>query len=323
MMKTYNQLTYEQRCQISILIKTGSSQQKIADAVGASQGTISRELRRNAGGRGYREKQAHNFSQTRRKSAKKATKMTVIMIALIKSKLEENWSPEQISGWLLEERGEYLSYETIYLYIWENKKLGGSLFCHLRRKGKAYQPRGNKHAGRGCIKNRVSIDERPDIVDEKTRVGDWEIDLVIGKGHSGALVTIVERKMKFTVSKRINDKSAETVTLAAIALLKPFKDAVLTITADNGKEFAYHERIAKALDAKVYFADPYSSWQRGLNENTNGLLRQYWPKLTDFKTVDHKEVSFVIQQLNERPRKILNYETPAKLMAEHMALLGA
>jgi len=193
----------------------------------------------------------------------------------------------------------------------------------LRRKGKAYQPRGSKHAGRGCIKNRVSIAERPNIVDEKTRVGDWEIDLVIGKGHSGALVTIVERKTKFTSSMRINDKTAETVTAATIALLTPFKDSVLTITADNGKEFAYHERIAKALDAKVYFADPYSSWQRGLNENTNGLLRQYWPKITDFKKISQKEVSTVITELNERPRKILDYETPAKLMAEHMALLRA
>ena len=134
---------------------------------------------------------------------------------------------------------------------------------------------------------------------------------------------IVERKTKFTVSMRINDKTAKTVTAATIALLTPFKDSVLTITADNGKEFAYHERIAKALGAKVYFADPYSSWQRGLNENTNGLLRQYWPKITDFKTISQKEVSTVITELNNRPRKILGYETPAKLMAEHMALLRA
>ena len=323
MMKTYNQLSYEQRCQISILIKTGFSQQIIADAVGVSQSTISRELKRNIGQRGYREKQAQNCCKIRRKSAKKAIKMSASMVALVQSKLEEKFSPEQISGWLLKERGEYLSYETIYLHIWANKKSGGSLFRHLRRKGKVYQSRANKHAGRGCIKNRVSIDDRPKIVDKKTRMGDWEIDLVIGKGHSGALVTIVERKTKFTVSKRINDKSAETVTLATIALLKPFKDVVLTITADNGKEFSYHERIAKALEANVYFADPYSSWQRGLNENTNGLLRQYWPKMTDFKKVCHEKVSSVIKQLNERPRKTLNYKTPAKLMAEHMALLGA
>ena len=323
MMKTYNQLTYEQRCQISILIKIGTSQQVIADMVGVSQSTISRELKRNTGQRGYREKQAQTQSNIRRQSAEKAIKMTPDMITLIEEKLEAKWSPDQISGRILKEKGLSISYEAIYLYIWEDKKSGGTLFNHLRRKGKAYQPRGSKYAGRGYIKNRISIDERPKIVEKKARIGDWEIDLVIGKGHSGALVTVVERKTKFTVSKRINDKTAETVTAATISLLKPFKDLVFTITADNGKEFAYHERIAKALGAKVYFADPYGSWPRGLNENTNGLLRQYWPKLTDFKKVSQGEVSAVISQLNNRPRKTLDYETPAKIMAEHMALLRA
>jgi len=146
---------------------------------------------------------------------------------------------------------------------------------------------------------------------------------VIGKGHSGALVTIVERVASFTVSKRINDKSAKTVTAATIELLEPFKEAVLTITADNGKEFAYHEQLTAALDAKVYFADPCSSWQRGLNENTNGLLRQYWPKKTDFKKVTANRVSAVIVQLNDRPRKKLRYKTPANKMAEHMAAIAA
>ena len=197
------------------------------------------------------------------------------------------------------------------------------MYCYLRRKGKSYQPRSKSHAGRGHIKNRVGIEARPAIVDEKGRVGDWEIDLVIGKGHSGALVTIVERATRFTVSKRINDKSAKTVTAATIALLAPFKKAVHTITADNGKEFAYHEKVTEALDAKVYFAAPYSSWQRGLNENTNGLLRQYWPKNTDFKRVSPNEVSSVIIKLNRRPRKKLGYKTPEKLMAEHMAAIAA
>lgn len=255
--------------------------------------------------------------------AEKAIKMTQEIIDIIKSKLQIKWSPEQISGWLREEKDTLISHETIYQHIQADRKSGGTLFNRLRRKGKAYQRRSKSQAGRGHIKNRVSIDERPVEVDEKERTGDWEIDLVIGKGHSGALVTIVERKTSFTVSTRINDKTAETVTAATIALLAPFKDAVLTITADNGKEFAYHEKMTEALGAKVYFADPYSSWQRGLNENTNGLLREYWPKKTDFKKVSPKEVESVIVQLNDRPRKKLNYQTPAKLMAEHMAALAA
>lgn len=322
-MKAYKQLTYEQRCQIYILKKSGMCQQTIADTIGVSQSAISRELRRNAGNRGYRQHQAQQKSDERRAEAAKAIKMTPDMIELIESKLREKLSPEQISGWLLEARGESLSDETIYLHIWADKAEGGGLFRHLRRRGRAYQPRGKSQAGRGHIKNRVSIDERPAIVDEKSRVGDWEIDLMIGKGHSGALVTIVERMTSFTVSKRINDKSAKTVTAATIALLEPLKEAVLTITADNGKEFAYHEQMTEALGAKVYFADPYSSWQRGLNENTNGLLRQYWPKNTDFKKVSANKVSAVIIQLNERPRKKLRYKTPAKLMAEHMAAIAA
>jgi IS30 family transposase len=193
---------------------------------------------------------------------------------------------------------------------------------HLRRQGKCYQSRSKSQAGRGHIRNRVSINERPAIVDEKTRVGDCEIDLVIGKGHRGALVTIVARATSFTVSKRVNGKSADIVTAATISLLEPYKAAVLTITADNGKEFAYHEKMTAALAATVYFADPYSSWQRGLNENKNGLLRQYWPKKTDFKKVTHRNVTCVIVALNNRPRKKLNYQTPASKMGEHMAALA-
>ena len=320
---SYKQLTYEQRCQIYALKKSDMSQQYIADMIGVSQSTISRELRRNAGERGYRYKQAQAKNDDRRMQAAKALKMTPEMINLIESKLRLKWSPEQISGWLLEERKELLSHETIYLHIWADKASGGDLYNLLRRKGKAYQPRSKGQAGRGHIKNRVSIDERPKIVDEKRRVGDWEIDLVIGKGHSGALVTIVERATSFTVSTRINDKSAHTVTMATIALLTPFRDMVLTITADNGKEFAYHELMTQALGAQVYFADPYSSWQRGLNENTNGLLRQYWPKNTDFKKVSANDVSAVIIELNDRPRKKLGYKTPAKLVAKHMAAIAA
>jgi|TARA_Y100000031_G_C8163451_1_gene358179 IS30 family transposase len=323
MMKTYKQLTYKQRCQIYALKKTGISQQEIADNIGVSQSAISRELQRNTGQRGYRIEQAQSFCNDRRLAAKKSIKLTADVIHLIKKKLKLKWSPEQISGWLKEEKGLQISHETIYKYIRADRNAGGTLFNHLRRCGKAYRKDAKSQAGRGFIKNRVSIDERPPVVDEKSRVGDWEIDLVIGKGHSGAIVTIVERKLSFTVSKRVNSKSAEIVTAATIELLAPYKDAVLTITADNGKEFAYHEEMTAALGAAVYFADPYSSWQRGLNENTNGLLRQYWPKQTDFKKVSPKEVSSVIVQLNDRPRKKLNYQTPAKLMAEHMAVLAA
>jgi IS30 family transposase len=250
--------------------------------------------------------------------------MTTSLIEFIDFKLNEKWSPEQISGWLHVNDPRHISHETIYQHVWSDKKNGGNLLKNLRRKGKIYQSRSkDKQAGRGFIKNRISIDERPQIVEDRSRMGDWEIDLVIGKGHSGALVTIVERKTSFTVSTRVNDKSAKTVTAATIALLAPFKGAALTSTADNGKEFAYHEEMTKSLKRDVYFADPYCSWQRGLNENTNGLLRQYWPKSTDFTKVSLSEVQGVIVELNDRPRKKLNYKTPAKLMAEHRVAMAA
>ena len=189
--------------------------------------------------------------------------------------------------------------------------------------GKKYQKRCNGKTSGGRIKNRIGIEHRPNVVDEKRLIGDWEIDTVIGKGHSGALVTIVERATQFTLSTRVNSKSAKDVTQATIALLSPYAGAVYTITADNGKEFASHEEITEALGVSFYFARPYHSWERGLNENTNGLLRQYWPKSTNFKQVSNGEVRRVVNKLNNRPRKTLGFKTPAQLMHNHLAAQAA
>lgn len=322
-MKRYKQLTYEQRCQIEVLKKRGDSQTAIAEAVGVSQSAISRELRRNTGQRGYRHKQAQRRTTERRQVACKAIKMTPDVITLVEQQLALKWSPEQISGWLTKEHGITLSHERIYQYIWQDKAHGGCLYRHLRRHGRRYHKRCNGKTSRGQIKNRISIDERPEVVEERSRVGDWEIDTVIGKGQSGALVTIVERATRFTVSAQVDSKHAAVVTDAVITLLTPYTGAVHTITADNGKEFAYHEKITAALGAPVYFAHPYHSWERGLNENTNGLLRQYWPKETNFKQVTDDEVEHVVGELNNRPRKVLAFYTPAELMENHMAAIAA
>lgn len=322
-MSNYKQLTYEQRCQIEVLNKSGMTQQEIADAVETSQPTVSRELKRNTGQRGYRHKQAQGKAEERRHNANKSVKMTEQMIAWIELKLREKWSPEQLSGWLSDEHGVTLSHERIYQHIWADKRTGGALYTHLRRQGKRYQKRCNGKTSRGQIRNRVGIEERPAVVDEKSRIGDWEIDTVIGKGHSGALVTIVERATQFTLVANVPNKSAEAVTAATIQLLKPYKEALHTITADNGKEFAYHEQLTAKLGAAVYFARPYHSWERGLNENTNGLLRQYWPKSTDFTQVTDKDVLAVVTQLNQRPRKTLGFKTPEVLMQNHMAAQAA
>lgn len=322
MKSNYQQLTYAQRCQIEVL-KKSFSQRKIADAIGVNQSTISRELARNTGQKGYRHNQAQQKTNQRRQETIKPLKMTPSMVELIESKLREEWSPEQISGRFLNEKELLISHETIYSHIWEDKKAGGDLYTHLRRQGKKYDKRRNGKSTRGQIKNRVSIDERPQIVDDKSRIGDWEIDTMIGKGHSGAVVTVVERGTNFTVSKEVNSKCAEDVTQATIDLLKPYEVAVHTITADNGKEFAYHEKISEKLTTDVYFAHPYSSWERGLNENTNGLLRQYLSKETDFKKVTSNQVQEAVNKLNSRPRKNLDFKTPEELMNAHMAALAA
>lgn len=248
-MSNYKKLTYEQRCQIEVLKKSGMTQQEIAGAVGTSQSTISRELKHNTGQRGYRHKQAQNLTDERRSNASKAVKMTDSMILKVEQKLTEKWSPEQISGWLREEQGENLSHERIYQYVWEDKRAGGQLYTHLRRHVKKYHKRSNGKTSRGQIRNRVGIEERPDVVDEKSRIGDWEIDTVIGKGHSGALVTIVERATQFALVANVPNKSAVAVTEATIELLSPYRAALHTITADNGKEFAYHEQLTEEIGA--------------------------------------------------------------------------
>jgi len=322
-MAKYNQIAVEERYHIHSYKKAGFCPAKIAQMLGRHKSSVYRELSRNTGERGYRPKQAHEKADKRRREACKAVKMTSELIKRVEVKIREDWSPEQISGWLLDKHGMLLSHERIYQHVWLNKRTGGDLYSHLRRQGKKYQKRSNGKTSRGQIKNRVSIDERPAIVDIKARVGDWEIDTVIGKGHQGVLVTLVERKTLFTLAAQVNSKHAEPVTKATINLLMPFHGRVHTITADNGKEFAWHSKIAEQLDAKVYFAHPYSSWERGLNENTNGLLRQYFPKGTNLKYVNQKEVDNAVFKLNNRPRKTLGFKTPAEMFGRSLSRVVA
>jgi IS30 family transposase len=309
-MKKYSQLTEAQRYQIEALKKAEKDQKAIATIIGVSASTISRELKRNSGQRGYRPKQAHSKALSRRREAGKALKMTVHTVALIEANIRLAWSPEQVSGWLKDNQGMAISHERIYQHIWTDKRHGGTLYKHLRHSNKKRKKQYGSKDKRGQIRNRISIDERPDVVAQKTRIGDWEIDTVIGKNHQGALVTIVDRVSKFTLIKRVASKQAEVVTEATIFLLKPYLDKTLTITADNGKEFAGHEKMKQQLNADVYFAHPYHSWERGLNENTNGLIRQYFTKGSSFENITADEVEAVMHRLNHRPRKTLHYKTP-------------
>ena len=309
-MRNYKQLSQAQRYQIEILNKAGKNQKEIAELLGVSPATICRELKRNKGKKGYRPRQAQIKAVKRRREAAKALKMTGEVILVIEEKICLDWSPEQVSGWLKINQGIFISHERIYQHIWEDKRHGGTLYTHLRQSNKKRKKQYGSKDKRGQIRNRISIDERPAIVAEKTRIGDWEIDTVIGQNHQGALVTIVDRVSKFTLIKKVDSKHAEVVTEATISLLLPYLDKTLTITADNGKEFAGHETMKEQLNADVYFAHPYHSWERGLNENTNGLIRQYFTKGSSFENITDDEVEAVMNKLNHRPRKTLKFKTP-------------
>ena len=312
-MKKFKQLTLKQRYQISAYKEAGYTQKYIANLLGVAESTISRELRRNSIDGIYIPEDAEVLSYKCHSHKHKHIKLTNKVKNYIKKKLKEDWSPEQISGVMKKEKLAWVSHETIYQYIYHNKSCGGKLYLKLRHRNKKYHKRGVEYATRGTIKNRVSIDKRPKIVEKKSRIGDWEIDTVIGANHKGALVTVVDRKSKFTLIKKVPSKHAEVVTKALVEMLQPIKALTHTITSDNGKEFAYHEEVAQSLDADFYFANPYHSWERGLNEHTNGLIRQYLPKQTDFTQVKRKQIRFIQDRLNNRPRKSLGFKTPAQV----------
>lgn len=283
----------------------------IASDLCTSTSTISREIKRNSGLRGYRPKQAHEKAQTRHRVKPKLIRLNQEVKLFIKQQLcSVESSPEQISGRLKVEHDISISHESIYRYLLADRQEGGTLYLHLRHQHKKYRKRYGSSDRRGQITGRVSIDERPVIVEKKSRIGDFEGDLVIGKNHKGALATLVDRHSKFSLIAKVPDKSAHNVTEAIIAMLKPLKTHLHTITFDNGKEFAYHQAMADKLAVNVYFAHPYHSWERGLNEHTNGLIRQYFPKGSSLKDISVEQVMSVQNKLNHRPRKILGYKTP-------------
>lgn len=307
-MSHYTQLTREERYQIYALKTAGHNQAKIAQIIGRHKSTVSRELSRNCGLRGYRPRQANNFALTRcRTKAKK--RISHELWRKIERLLSEDWSPEQVSGWLRNKEQISVSHEWIYQYILRDKVNKGRLYLHLRCKKKKKKRYGSTDR-RGQIKGRVSIEDRPHIVDERSRIGDWEADTVIGKQGGSVLVTLVERKSRFTIIGLASNKTAERVKNIIVSKLKPLSSQVQTLTYDNGKEFALHLDIAEKLDASGYFAHPYHSWERGTNENTNGLIRQYFPKRMDLSLVTESEVKSVMNKLNNRPRKCLDFKTP-------------
>jgi len=307
-MKHYSQLTLEKRYGIYSLLKTGQTQSKIAEVISVHKSTVSRELKRNRGGRGYRPKQADAFAKDRRQT-KVRPQIDGSTWAFVDRLICKEWSPEQISGWMKKNMKISISHEWIYQYVLKNKLAGGSLYLHLRCKKKRKKRYGSNER-RGILKNRIGIDQRPAIVDTRSRVGDWEADTIIGKAHKQAIVSITERKSGLALIYKVDKRTKENTEDAVKRLLHSISDKVHTITSDNGKEFGNHEKIAKGLKCDFYFAHPYSSWERGTNENTNGLIRQYFPKSRDFRTITDSEIIHAMKRLNNRPRKRLGFKTP-------------
>ena len=308
-------LTLEQRHYI-YLEKDTSTKTSIAQKLGVAVSTISRELKRNEGQRNYRYQQAERLAKERHKNKPKKRILSCKLIDFIVNCIKKDWSPEQISGYLKAQKNMSIHHETIYRYLVKDKKNKGSLYLHLRRQGKKQRKQygsGKKGAG---IPNRVDISARSEEINQRKRVGDWEGDTIIGKNHQGCIVTLDERQTKLRLAFPLNSKHCIPVSNAIIHLLTPFKHFVHSITFDNGKEFCSHEKIANSLSCNNYFATPYCSWERGQNENANGLLRQYFPKSMKLIDIAVKTVMIAVDKLNSRPRKCLGYRTPYEAFLE-------
>lgn len=312
-MKKYSRLTFQQRIVIAFMVKNKYSKNKIALELGVHPSTIGRELKRNASERGtYNFTFAEGFARDRKESKKRSIKFTEDVRAFVDRKLRRQWSPDQISGYCKANGIEMVSHERIYQYVYEDKQQGGDLWKNLRTQVRKRKNRNRKRDNRFIV-NKRKLSERPVEANDRLKYGDWEIDLICGGFHQGFAVTAVERKSGFSLIHKIDNRKSLTVKKAVINLLSPYRDYVHTITSDNGSEFVEHETISSKLEADYFFCDPYSSWQRGLNEYTNKLYRQYIPKRSNIKLIDTKDIISFQTSINTRPRKKLGYKTPSEV----------
>lgn len=324
-MRKYEQLTPEKRYQMDAIFATQPdiTQKEVAQMLGVHPSTVSRELKRFRQSNPdsplrYAATVAQKQSDIRRKAAKKFTKRSKKLLDFFIQQMVLGWSPEQICGFLKRRTNGRISvsHETIYQWLLKDQQIGGGGYTYLRRAKKLRQKRTSAYKQRGKIPNRISIHQRPAIVEKRTEIAHWEGDTVVGKGKQSAVVTLVERVTGMTLIRRVEQCASNPVLDAMLDMSNGI--FINTLTLDNGKEFSKHEALTKQTGIKVYFADPYSSWQRGTNENTNGLIRQYFPKGTDFLTVTNEQIKEVENALNNRPRKRLGYRTPKQVWRQAM-----
>ena len=309
-------LTEAQRYTIEVMYNNGHSQSKIANTIGKHKSVVCREIQRNCDQRSnsYKSSLAQKKYEFRKKTKPKRKVFTDEMKIKVDSLLREDLSPEQVQGSLLDQGEQCVSHECIYQYIWNDKKQGGSLYTHLRTQGKRYRKRGSAKDKRGMIAGRVDIDKRPKIVEQRSRFGDLEVDLIIGKNHQSAIVTINDRASGMLKMRKVKSKEALEVSQAIVEELEDWIPYIKTMTSDNGKEFANHQYVAEQLNIDHFFAKPYHSWERGSNENLNGLVRQYFKKEDDFTKLTEQQIKDIENKLNRRPRKRFGYKNPIFVM---------
>lgn len=309
----YKHLSQTERYQIYSLMKARHTITEIAQLLGRNKSTISRELRRNAGDRGYRPTQACEVALKRSESCRNASTIAPWVKEQADALLRLQWSPEQIAGKLP------VSHETLYQHVYAEKKNGGNLWKNLRCQKQKRKRYASGRDRRGQIPNRRPLSERPAHIEDRKQIGHWECDTVIGANHKQAIVTVVERKSGYAVIAKVSNKTADLVGAAIITMLKPFEAKVKTLTYDNGKEFCGHAKIDEALGSTGYFARPFASWERGSNENFNGLLRQYVPKKRLMENITDEEIKMIENRLNNRPRKRLGFKTPAEVFHQSLS----
>lgn len=309
---SYRRVTYEDRIRITEFIRAGKSDVEMASILGFHKSTIGREIKRNSGGRGYRFKQAENFAVEREALKHFPLKMTEEMIAVIKKKLEIKWSPEQISCRLKKEKLPSISAETIYKFVYKDKENGGELWRNLRRAHRSRKPRFPSENRRGIIKDAIPIAKRSKAASGRQRLGDWERDTMLGLDRSCSVLAFVDRKSRFNIFEKMDRKTSINVNRSTLKALRnmPLK----SITNDRGLEFAGHQKCSRKLKVKIFFCDPYTSSQRGSNENRIGILRQYFPKKFDLRNVSNKQIKKAEFEMNNRPMKCLDWKTPYEIM---------
>ena len=318
----YRQLNAEERSALAALRSVGLSKAEIARQLGRHRSTVGRELPRNSAPYDgwYRSKRAQQRAHARRSRSRRNSQFGREEWARVEELLRKKWSPEQVCGHLARSGELAISHETIYRHVWRDLRAGGTLHTHLRWARKQCRKRYGRHDSRGRLAGKRMIGERPPVVERRSRIGDWEIDTVMGESlgeSSDCILTLVERKSGYVLIGKLKARTAAEANRALLELVARHPGRVKTITADNGTEFHWYAQVEAASAVKFYFATPHHSWERGTNENTNGLIRQYLPKGRSMKGVTQNKCNLIAKELNTRPRKRHDYKTPNECFLRH------